>query len=84
MIKCFVRLAGITRSRFRLALMQQVTPDWTAVFGRRILESKPDIAIDLIRFILQNAQQLVGALREEVRSHSLKFLAPVQCSTVNL
>ena len=52
--------------------MQQVTADRTAedaagVFARRILELKPDVVVDLICFTLESAQQLVGALREQVQ-----------------
>jgi nucleoside-diphosphate-sugar epimerase len=53
-------------------LVQQVTADRTAedaaeLFGRRILELKPDVVIDLICFTLESAQQLVGCLRERVQ-----------------
>jgi nucleoside-diphosphate-sugar epimerase len=52
--------------------VQQVTADRTAedgagVFGRRILELRADVVIDLISFTLESAQQLVGALRGQVQ-----------------
>jgi nucleoside-diphosphate-sugar epimerase len=53
-------------------LVEQVTADRTAedaagLFGRRILELKPDVVIDLICFTLESAQQLVGSLRAQVQ-----------------
>ena len=53
-------------------LVEQVTADRTAedvdgVFGKRIVELKPDVVIDLICFTLESARQLVGSLREQVQ-----------------
>ena len=53
-------------------LVRQVAADRTAedaadVFGRRILDLKPDVVIDLICFTLKSAQQLLGCLRGQVQ-----------------
>jgi nucleoside-diphosphate-sugar epimerase len=51
----------------RQVVVNREAEDTTGVFGKRVLDLKPDVVIDMICFRLESARQLVEALQRQIQ-----------------